>query len=459
MKFERQSIVLVLGAFVLLAAGLAVVPSWVGTLIAANRAATDELAVARQDMGELLQRLDGQFAADHGDRDDDWDDWALEADLENLLHSFPQILVCFCDGTLCDEKKIRDPAKLSALEKLGADGYLDLQTMVEDVSEEFQKTAAPGATEGRNVKLGGRSYSVVLRRMSARTQDLTSVGVCGLVIDHGLAGEVRQSAKIRTRMIWILVSTASGGLISLFTVTVAVLLLFLRRARRDAAAKTTFVSNVSHELRTPLTSILSYAEMLAEGRCRTEEMHQKALDRIIRQGRRLDRMVAELLDFSRLERGTRQYRMEMVDVGELVRETAEGFRGVFAEHGLSVAVPGRLVARVDSDSLRQILENLLTNAAKYAAKDGPVAVEVEKRKDRLEIRVADCGPGMSSSQMKNAFKPFWRADNSTTRTTGGYGIGLSVARGHARGMGGNLTVEAREGGGCVFVVELKAGGL
>lgn len=458
MKLQKQHLVFVLGAVVLLAAALAVIPSWVGTLIAVRLAASNELAQARQDTGDLLEKLDGQFAADHGEDTDYWDSGALEADLANLLHSYPQILTCFCDGMLCDEKKIRGANKVDALKKLGPDGYSDLENRVEEAIEKFQNSASDVVAGAETIELGGRTYSVVLRQMDERTQDLTGVSVCGFVVDYQLAGMAQDSARKWTQMVWVLASTVSLGLLCLFAVTVVVLLLSLRNARRDAAEKTTFVSNVSHELRTPLTSILSYAEMLLEGRCRTDEMRRKAVDKIIRQGRRLDRMVAELLDFSRLERGTRQYRMEMVDAEEVVRETVEGLRSSFAEHGITVSASGCSRVRVDLDSLHQILENLLTNAAKYAAKDGPVEVALEAGEGVLEIRVADHGPGMTPRQMQNAFKPFWRADNSTTRTTGGYGIGLAVARGHARGMGGDLTVRARKGGGCVFTIELKTGG-
>ena len=232
------------------------------------------------------------------------------------------------------------------------------------------------------------------------------------------------------------------------------LVLHSRSAREEAERKTMFVSNVSHELKTPLTSILGYAEMLESGLCRNEEKRRRALKVIGEEGRRLNRMVTELLEFSRLERGTSQYHPTEFDASMVVEETVERLSPDFSEHGLHVHTCERVWIVADCDKVKEILENLLTNARKYAAADGPVEVSLERMPDCVRIHVCDRGPGMTENQRRHAFEPFWRADDAITKKTGGYGIGLPLARGYARGMGGDLTVTARAGGGCDFVLEL-----
>ena len=104
--------------------------------------------------------------------------------------------------------------------------------------------------------------------------------------------------------------------------------------------------------------------------------------------------------------------------------------------------------------MRHILENLEDNAAKYAP-GAPPERRVRAEGDWVYIDVMDRGPGMSAEERAKAFDRFWRADNSTARTTGGCGLGLSIARLLARAQGGDLTVSPREGGGCVFTVKMK----
>lgn len=383
---------------------------------------------------------------------DVYDFQSLMDDLQSVQRLTESILAAFAlpdaagDIQFDETESLRGERKLAAREELmeNEESFARLQGEIFSLTNRLQVTGREGV---RDLVLSGRSYRIVWRRVSEATTDLTGAEICGFVVDDGLDGALVK--KVRRD----LMAPLGGSAVLLLAVAVGVLVHFLRQARREALQKTTFVSNVSHELRTPLTSLLSYAEMLSAGRCRTEGKREKALGVILDEGRRLNRMIQELLDFSRLERGTRRYRQEDFDLAETVRETTERLAGRFEANGLGTAVPETLAVRSDRDTVRQILENLLTNAAKYAAKDGPVGVSVEVCGGHARVSVADRGPGLTRAQMKDVFKPFWRADNATTRETGGYGIGLSVARAYARGLGGDLKVTARTGGGCVFAFE------
>jgi len=243
------------------------------------------------------------------------------------------------------------------------------------------------------------------------------------------------------------VATAAGGIL-LFRAA--------RRARRDDLTKTTFVSNVSHELKTPLAAIRLWVDLLRKGTLATEEKRRKACEVIANENARMTRLVENLLDFSRLDRGRRSYVAEEVDLGDLAREAAEVLHDDFEAYGLAVEAPEGLVACTDADAVRQIVVNLLGNAAKYAAAQGPVELAVARDDAGFRLTVADRGPGLPPASLPRVFERFWRADDELTATTGGLGLGLSISRALARELGGDLLAAARPGGGLVFTLVLPA---
>jgi len=226
-----------------------------------------------------------------------------------------------------------------------------------------------------------------------------------------------------------------------------------RRSRLEAMRQTDFVSNVSHEFKTPLTTICLCAE-LAQDEGLAPESRRKALASVVAESERLKRLLLNALDFSRLEKGRRRYRMERLDVAEVVRGICATFSARFADGRLH-GPKGECPATADADAVRQILANLLDNAVRYAP-SGPVEVSACPAEGGARVTVADRGPGLGKAGTRHAFDRFWRGDNSVTRETGGSGLGLAIARSLARGMGGDLTASDREGGGAVFTLELRS---
>ena len=228
------------------------------------------------------------------------------------------------------------------------------------------------------------------------------------------------------------------------------------KARRDDETKTSFVSNVSHELKTPLAGIGLWIDLLRNGRIGTEDRRRHAYDVIAGENARMVRLVENLLDFSRLESGRTVLHPASVDLAALAAEVAEVVRGDFAAHGLEVRTEGVCTARADADAVKQILLNLLGNAVKYAAAGGPVELATTAADGVVRASVADRGPGLPAAARARVFDRFYRADDALDSKTGGLGLGLSISRALARGMGGDLSVAARPGGGCVFALELPA---
>ena len=227
-----------------------------------------------------------------------------------------------------------------------------------------------------------------------------------------------------------------------------------RRAREDDVRKTAFVSNASHELKTPLAAIRIWTEMLSSGRLKTDERRQHALDVIAEENGRMIRLVDNLLDFSRLEGKRKRYSLVGLDVTALAREAVEFMSGAFSANGISCSASVAVRAVADVDAVKQILVNLIGNAAKYAAADGPVEVSVGVAGGVVRVEVADRGPGMAPDELGRAFERFYRAGGADSSGTGGLGLGLSISRALARDMGGDIAARVREGGGLVFTLSL-----
>jgi len=265
-------------------------------------------------------------------------------------------------------------------------------------------------------------------------------------------------------------SAGSGGffivgalLIGIFIIAIlsggSLLLWQARRSEAEAQQKTSFVANVSHEFKTPLTSIRLYSELLEQGRVKDEAKRGEYLRTINRETQRLARLVNNALDFSRLEQGRKRYQMETVDLrAELIR-IVDTQQPRFAEQSLEVRTdfPNTPVeVQTDRDAFEQIVLNLLDNACKYAAAGRELTIQLRPRGAQgAELRVADRGPGVPVEHRERIFEKFHRVDETLTAEKTGAGLGLSIARQLARGLGGELGYEPRESGGAVFVLTLS----
>jgi signal transduction histidine kinase len=230
-------------------------------------------------------------------------------------------------------------------------------------------------------------------------------------------------------------------------------------AAREAALKTSFVSNVSHEMKTPLTTIRMYAEMLADERVAEPAKRARYFATIGRETARLTRLVNNVLDFGRLEAGRKEYKPETVALGSWLARLVEVHAPRAAEAGIRVlaTTPAAGAAvRCDPDSLDQMALNLIDNAVKYAAAGGLIELHADAVPGGWALVVADRGPGVPAAHRERIFERFHRVDESLTAKVQGAGLGLTIARRLARDQGGDLVCHEREGGGAAFVLTLPA---
>jgi signal transduction histidine kinase len=227
---------------------------------------------------------------------------------------------------------------------------------------------------------------------------------------------------------------------------------------RLAHQRARFAAAAAHELKTPLASLRLHAEMLAEGLGRLDRTAAYA-GRIVPEVRRLGRVVTNMLDLSRLERGAPLASPAPGDPGSAVASCVERLRGALEGAGMEVRVQidaDLPRALFDHDALCQILDNLLDNAEKYS-RGSPVrsvAVTAARAAAGVEVRVTDSGPGVPRRIRRTLFRPFHRPDDGDAPA--GLGLGLALARSLAQAQGGDLALAETHGGGATFVLTLPA---
>jgi signal transduction histidine kinase len=264
---------------------------------------------------------------------------------------------------------------------------------------------------------------------------------------------IRSRAHVTAVVLWALVLTFLVSILAGGTLVLKTLSSEMDLARK----KTTFVTNVSHELKTPLTSIRMFAEMLKERRQPDPARREQYLDLMVSETDRLTRLINNVLDFSRLEKGRHRYVLKPVEAGRIVRELVEGQRVRLEHNGFSVTLrtpPQPVFIRGDEEALKQAILNLLANAEKYSDARKEVEVELAADGQTAFIRVLDRGVGVAPAQAKKIFQEFYRADDSLTSRTKGTGLGLPIARRIIRDHGGEIAYAPREGGGSVFEIKL-----
>lgn len=230
-----------------------------------------------------------------------------------------------------------------------------------------------------------------------------------------------------------------------------------RAALAANEAKSNFLATMSHELRTPLTAIIGYQELLAEGITGPVTRPQaQQLQRIKVSAMHLLGLIEEILSYSRLEAGRESVHVEPVAVKGIMDDAMAFVMPLAEGRPIKLAAapcsPG-LMMRTDPGKLRQILVNLLSNAVKFTPK-GSVMLGVDVHNPDITFTVSDTGIGIATEHLDHIFDPFWQVEQHMTRTAGGSGLGLSVARRLARARGGDITVESAPGKGSAFTVRL-----
>jgi signal transduction histidine kinase len=269
-------------------------------------------------------------------------------------------------------------------------------------------------------------------------------------LDPSVAGRLIEGGLPRSR---------APILLALSGAAIVLTVLAFRQNRRERAfgrVRDDFVVSVSHELRTPLAQIRLYTETVLLGRCRSDEEEKRFLSAVSRECVRLGRLVDNILDFSRAERGLLDVALTPARLAPLVAAVTHSFAPLAALRGVTVSedLDAEASAAVDEARLQQLLLNLLDNALKYGPERGDVSVRLWREGAQVRLAVEDRGPGVPPADRETIFRPFQRLGRDRQTATTGAGLGLAIVHELAALHGGTCVVEDREGGGARFAITL-----
>ena len=231
----------------------------------------------------------------------------------------------------------------------------------------------------------------------------------------------------------------------------------VRREMALADMRSHFAASVSHELKTPLTAIRMFAEALAMGVQSRPEAQQEYLQTIISESERLSRLLNNVLDFSKIEQGTRTYRFEPVSLEDVIRAAAKAMAFALGQKGFSLQIEaeqGIPCVQADRDALEQAVLNLLDNAVKYSGKNREVRLRLYRREKAICIDVIDHGIGIADENKTLIFGRFFRVPGSENQRIPGTGLGLTIVSHIAEAHGGRVEVLSRPGEGSTFSIIL-----
>jgi two-component system phosphate regulon sensor histidine kinase PhoR len=225
----------------------------------------------------------------------------------------------------------------------------------------------------------------------------------------------------------------------------------LEKMRKD------FVANVSHELKTPVTSVIGFTETLLDGAMEDEELTTKFLTIMLSESKRLQTLISELLELSKIEHEHFTLDFQPVKMGELLKETIMVLEDKARAKDIVIIneIETEAEALGETGRIRQIMMNLVTNAISYTPPGGKVMVSVLNAEDGVLFSVKDTGIGMDQDQIPRIFERFYRVDKARSRNQGGTGLGLAIVKHLVEAHEGHINVESTAGEGTTFQITFK----
>jgi len=253
-----------------------------------------------------------------------------------------------------------------------------------------------------------------------------------------------------------------AGIITIMVIGIILIVRAVIHESEISRLKSEFVSNVSHELKTPLALIRMFGETLDSGIV-TDEAKRRQFYRIIRkESERLTHLINNVLDFSRMDAGGKEYNFREADIVDVVKSSLEAYKFQISDNGFNIEsnLPGESInLKIDTDAISQVLLNLLNNAVKYSDKEKYIGVKVSKNSELAMISVTDHGVGISKEELKKIFEKFYRVSTVRTKETPGSGLGLTLAKHIVEAHGGTIEVISEVGKGSRFTIRLPLDGI
>jgi len=243
--------------------------------------------------------------------------------------------------------------------------------------------------------------------------------------------------------------------ILLLTLLIGAFIIFrnIRKEVQLAQMKSDFVSNVSHELRTPLALIRMYAETLEMDRIKNDEKRKEYYQIIYKESERLTRLINNILNFSRIESGRKEYNFQQSDLNNIIQETVDVYSYHIKKRGfeLEILLTGDLPSiNTDEEAITECIINLLDNAVKYSEKDKHIKISTGKETSGIFVEVSDKGIGINEKDLAHIFEKFYRVSSGPVHNTKGSGLGLTLVQHIVHAHSGEIKVNSNPGEGTTF---------
>jgi signal transduction histidine kinase len=329
--------------------------------------------------------------------------------------------------------------------------YQGFQLSETKLLEEVKKSTQRFLREGMNFEIGNQ------QNVRPAFTAVLDFGFGHLLLNLIDVNPVSVNSRVSNLQLWYFSILSVVFLV----VTAAMVSLWFSAAAQNnlARKKDDFVSAVSHELRTPLTSIRMHSEMLEKGWVRSQDKLGEYYTKMRAESERLSRLIENVLDFSRIQRGQKKYSFKVGDISKSVADVVEMMTPYAEQMGFIIRTEFGCCGQVtfDSDAVTQILVNLLDNAVKYAGKaqDKTITVRTKSERNFTLIEVEDHGPGVPHRQWKKVFEPFYRIAEEATRETQGSGLGLALVKKFAQAHNGFVEIINARPSGAIFRVALE----
>lgn len=219
-----------------------------------------------------------------------------------------------------------------------------------------------------------------------------------------------------------------------------------RDALKEVQAQSkSFFDNVTHELKTPLTTILGYAQVLKENGFCDKDFFDKGTSYIIRESKRLNQLVIEILELSKASSMDFSYHFDKVDLSELIKDTCDEMRIKGKKYNIMICydLQENLILKGDNNKLKEVLINLIDNAIKYGKVNSSIHVEAYRDREIIILKVKDEGEGISEEHIKKLFEPFYRVSPKTSKERGSTGLGLSIVKNIVESHKGTIDIKSK----------------
>ncbi len=228
--------------------------------------------------------------------------------------------------------------------------------------------------------------------------------------------------------------------------------------KRLERVRSEFLGNVSHELRTPIFSLKGFLETLLEGALDDRNVNRTFVERAYHHANRLDALLADLIEISRIESGEMKMSFRYFPVDEFLQRVAEEFEGIASRHNQHLVIEnnaGGISVFGDKERLRQAMANIVDNALKYSGNGATITLRAESVDGKVRITIRDTGPGIAEVHLPRIFERFYRVDRDRSREVGGTGLGLAIVKHIIEAHGSRVCVLSELGKGTAFWFDLK----